>query len=942
MNGPSAPLSPVSVGGSEWSYPTIDKEGPYPNNRGQINTPPDSASSARAMSGNFPPGPRSVGGPSPPPSVGRSSAGTNLYARSESGRSQSQSQHLENQELILSEHYTSLKRFLSATSRDGNPKPPPNKARDKLQRLTGVQFLELSTDVYDELKRRELASRRPPNAPPGTGPPEYLLPEENFHPKRNQARQKLSSLGAPRFRDLATDVFCELERRFPRFAGGDVPRVGSPASVRGGPPSRSQTPVNGMNGYPRNQSRRRPSEASSVRSGRGMPTHLNGGYPVPPSPGIPNGDYGRPMPKQFQSNTIVPNKSTMVEEDDDAISPLSPDPAGVADAYGLGRGSGDRDSKRSAGPSETDKKLIEDYEQQVRDLREKLDKMEDALKKKDDELNSVLDDQRSKATAVNSEKKEWDEARETLEKKLAEAQETNESLQRELDRIRGEHAGETRQLRQQIEEARQSSTNVPTGTADAELERENKALRTALEEQEQVTEEVRREAQEYLREMRAISQQSGAAWERQSEMEKTIESLENEVRLWQSRYARTKTQLRSVRGSSAGLAVDLDAAKYVRETGFMQDDGLVKDIYVTKFQIAIDDLLQRAREDNPERVIDAMKAVVASVRRITKNIDGSAQDGEAAMQQRQKLRSRVSSTANNLITASKNFASSAGISPVSLLDAAASHLVAAVIELLRAVKIRATPADELEEDDDGTITPVESTSFFSPRSNGQSQSMTSTQDPLPPPPPFRGLGAGSRTSMDSSAYSPVSSPRESYSKGSAARNDATTNGDVRGYQGMNKPAPSGPNGNLNGLYDRRQPDRRTEDLKIYLEDQTALLVQTIQNLVQLIRNEADIDQVTEEIKAISDVVGQVVSETESIGASGGELVKRLGSCRERLMEAGKRGLDLAADGVDNKSREWRMWTQTLPPIAFEIARETKELVQRVDQLAMDDGADDFA
>lgn len=304
------------------------------------------------MNGNFPPGPRSAGGPSPPPSVGRSSAGANMYARSESGRSRSQSQQAENQELILSEHYASLKRFLSATSGDGNPKPAPNKARDKLQRLTGVQFFELSTDVYDELKRRELASQYPPDAPPDARPPDYLLPQENFHPKRNQARQKLSSLGPPRFRDLATDVFCELERRFPRFAGPDIPRAGSPMSVRGGPPSRAQTPVSSMNGYPpRNQSRRRPSEASSIRSGRGMPTPLNGSFPVPPSPSVANSDYGRPMPKQFQSNTIVPNKSTMVEEDDDAISPLSPDP-GMADAYDLGRSPGDRDSKRSAGQSE--------------------------------------------------------------------------------------------------------------------------------------------------------------------------------------------------------------------------------------------------------------------------------------------------------------------------------------------------------------------------------------------------------------------------------------------------------------------------------------------------------------------------------------------------------------------------------------------------------------
>lgn len=285
--------------------------------------------------GGGPPGPRSTtGGPSPPPSIGRSSTGTNLYARSESGRSQSQA--LESQEGVLMEHYNALKAFLSATSQNGKPNPPPNRARDKLQRLTAVQFLELSTDVYDELKRREAFARRPPNAPPGTGPPEYLLPEESFHPKRNQARQKLSSLGPPRFRDLATDVFCELERRFPHFAGNDIPRVGTPMSVRGGPgsPSRSQTPINGY--PPRDQSRRRPSEASSIRSGRSMaPPMMNGApgpgpggsFPVPPSPSVANGDYpGRPMPKQFQSNTIVPNKSTMVEEDDDNLSPLSSEP----------------------------------------------------------------------------------------------------------------------------------------------------------------------------------------------------------------------------------------------------------------------------------------------------------------------------------------------------------------------------------------------------------------------------------------------------------------------------------------------------------------------------------------------------------------------------------------------------------------------------------------
>ena len=41
-----------------------------------------------------------------------------------------------------------------------------------------------------------------------------------------------------------------------------------------------------------------------------------------------------------------------------------------------------------------------------------------------------------------------------------------------------------------------------------------------------------------------------------------------------------------------------------------------------------------------------------------------------------------------------------GIAPVSLVDAAASHLTGAVVELIKVVKIRPTPAGELEVADD--------------------------------------------------------------------------------------------------------------------------------------------------------------------------------------------------------------------------------------------------
>ncbi|KAI1804272.1 hypothetical protein F4811DRAFT_561979 [Daldinia bambusicola] len=901
MNTRNAPLSPVSVGaGSEWSgiskYPNLDGDGPYPNNRGPV-SPPDSNSSSGNMNG-FSGGPRSVGGPSPPPSVGRSST----YARSESGRSIRE----ESTDAVLGEHYFALKRYLSSTSKDGRAGPPPNKARDKLLRLSSVQFLELSTDVFDELMRRQAYGRRPPNAPPNVGPPSYLLPEDTFHPKRNQARQKLSTLGPPRFRDLATDVFCELERRIPRVIAGDIPRMSTP----GVPSSRAGTPVNSMG--PRGPNgMRRPSDASSIRSAA---PRITGEYPVPPSPGLSNGNFDRPLAKQFQSNTIVPNKSTMVEEDDDMVGSNDDE----VDSFR----SQNRESKRSIGTNGgVDKRLIDDYQNQVRELREKIDSMEDQLKKKDDELAQFMDGERSRVSASNLEKREWEDLRTDLEAKLAEAQTLNDSLRDELDRMKDDHVVEIRQLREEIEDAQKNNSGGAEG--DSDVMRENESLRMALDEQQQVTESVRREARQFLEEMKALSQQHGPSWERQAELEKTVEQLEQDVREWRNRYARAKTQLRSMRASSIGLTVDQDAAKYVQEKGFTDENGLVKDVHVTKFQIAIDDLLQRARTDTPDKVIDSMKAVIMAVRRITKDIDESQPGDREVAQQQQKLKSRVSATANNLITASKNFASGAGISPVSLLDAAASHLVAALVELLRSTKIRPTPADELEEDNDGTVTPAESAGFFSNRTTTTQQDIS----PLVPPPPFQGLRAGMRDSANSSAYSPISSPRES--GGQYGSRDGGANGSA--YVGMNKlPSPS------NG-----QRNSKNEELKIYLEDQRDIMVQTIQGLVGSIRGDASIQQISDEIASITDVVGNVVAETEASG-NGGDMTDHLAACRQRLLEAGDRGKELAARGLGENDRDWRMWTQTLPPIAFEIVRETKELVQRIDRLVMSPTADDFS
>ncbi len=124
-------------------------------------------------------------------------------------------------------------------------------------------------------------------------------------------------------------------------------------------------------------------------------------------------------------------------------------------------------------------------------------------------------------------------------------------------------------------------------------------------------------------------------------------------------------------------------------------------------------------------------------------------------------------------------------------------------------------------------------------------------------------------------------------------------------------------------------------------------MQTIQSLVSSIRSEAGITAITTELSAIASVVGNVVTSTETAMSSTGNaelrtqakgIIKKLSDCRTKLIGAADKGRNIADMGDEDAGRgemEWRVWTQSLPPIAFEIARETKELVQRVDVI---DGA----
>ena len=324
----------------------------------------------------------------------------------------------------------------------------------------------------------------------------------------------------------------------------------------------------------------------------------------------------------------------------------------------------------------------------------------------------------------------------SLEGKLAEARNLNTKLQSELDKARDNQANAERDLRSQVDQLMgQASGREEWKSRYESLDKEHQDLRTQLLRQEKVTSEVKQEATGFLQQMRALSERSNQSVEKEERSVHQVHILEKELQDWKSRYARTRAQVRTLRSSSiANTLPTANVAAMAKESAFCAQEGLIKDVHIIGFQLAIDELLQSARGSEPDTVLGHVKSVVIAVRSISLDLGETKPDGEKAAMQRHRLKMKLSATANNLITAAKNYAISKGLSPVSLLDAAASHVSAAVIDLVRLVKIHSSPVDETEDDDENSViadSPADYYGILHSRTSAGGESMYSSVSSAP-------------------------------------------------------------------------------------------------------------------------------------------------------------------------------------------------------------------
>lgn len=368
-----------------------------------------------------------------------------------------------------------------------------------------------------------------------------------------------------------------------------------------------------------------------------------------------------------------------------------------------------------------------------------------------------------------------------------------------------------------------------------------------------MTNDVRREATELLEEMKSMTVQQDTLFETQNNSAREIARLQTEIRDWKSRYSQLKVQLRSTT-SSIGSSSHLNSPirMDIKSRIVPAEDGVIEDGSISRFQNSIDDLLAAARRDDTE-VLDVMTEVVKATRAITDDLRRYGSRNLEDDPKVRKLTTRLSATANNLITAAKNHVSSQGLSPVSLVDAAASHLTSTVVDLVKVVKMRPSSGTTFRTDDDAQsdqsryseiATPL--TSPMGPKSSPKN----SKQIPGP-------LNLGGRSNL---------APRSS-----ALRDDLYTPRSPESPRSMDS----------RSSHRSTYPGKDEEELRIYLDNQTQAIVESIQSLLTRIRNPKldSLDDFRPQIDEIVSIVEKIVEYTEGQTTK----IDRLGRDNGRLM-----------------------------------------------------------
>ena len=264
-----------------------------------------------------------------------------------------------------------------------------------------------------------------------------------------------------------------------------------------------------------------------------------------------------------------------------------------------------------------------------------------------------------------------------------------EEVMDRLGKLREEHVGLQRQMTDK------ASADAP---ALQQLRAERDALQSEYAQQEEVVQELQGQVSTLMEELKELSSRNDEMLAENDNHTAVIRDLNQQVQSYKRKYENAKSELRTLKATSQLYVKPPKADDFMPAS----DKGAIADVHLTAFQSSIDELLAAARSKTPSNVLLAMKSVVLATTLVTDDVAKSEQNGltdlsEEDEEQLLTLKSKTSATLNNLMTACRNHASSHGMSPVSLLDAAASHVSTTIVDLVKLLKVRKASKSESEQ-----------------------------------------------------------------------------------------------------------------------------------------------------------------------------------------------------------------------------------------------------
>ncbi|KAN0074507.1 hypothetical protein V8E55_011919 [Tylopilus felleus] len=791
------------------------------------------------------------------------------------------------------QQYTLLKLAAPANSR--------STARQKLTRLTKQQFQELSTNVYDELIRRRTNTVENETHPRTQHP---VPPRDEFYPKRNQARQKLATLPTARFEDLSSDAYFELSIRYPEFKEenevGAAP-VGSPGSAYDDMPSPEfhasprldaavlppGSRIADMDLTPSAIALRTTGSRDTDRRRRLRIGHQSlwtwfSEETVPRHHTRANARLWSPTERSDSTGTtnaqsatatsgmIIPNKSTIAEEDIEvpygreegrdssvmAVGDRGRD--GDRDTYGGMDEEHEHDGPPVGGLSALGARLRNQVSVDILDDEDGIEARsgEDYFDKVSLGRASVTSDRstavvRNVGGRVSVGADEHERLRRehefkiatmqgrivTLERDLVNAEQREKELrdghqrikllEEEIDGFRKraeEHGAVIRTLQKELDELHRLER----------LEDEHGGLMSRGDSD--MIEQLRSDMEDLMTELADLGRRNDELMTAKDADLALIRDLDNQLKEHKRKHELAKTELRSVKATSQ---LYMPVPKMDDQMP-MAADGRLIDIPVTAFVSGTDSLLAAGRTNAPTRVLMPMKAVVNSTSAIIEDVrvyELRPTRVNVDIHHLRSLRERLEATLSNLVAATKTHAMSSGMSPVSLLDAAASRVSATVTDISRMICIRKATRAEQEE-------------FSVPSLPSQ------------PTPPLRTIeelrsGHDRRSFATSSRCGDGDSPAARFLDRRGASSSEPSSSSANSPPPILDKSPIPSSGVISD--DSAPPEDAWSELEPYLEAQTESIVYAIQSVLSGVRTPIPAPTLNENLTQIITIVSSIVA-----------------------------------------------------------------------------------